>query len=342
MQQRNRCLDIAKGICIVCMIIVHIFGWWDNAYPTFNMFTGTFFLVFFFVASGMCFHVKTKKEYIGRRIKRLLVPYILWCMVYSVYRWKTGCFGGMGKADKILTVIVSTITALPVEFANVDIFHVPTFGVGPAWFVCCIFVTNILYLMIYKWTPKRKLSLCFIGVCVAVISQHYVLLPFNLQDAVIGCFFMALGESTKGLFERWSNFHKKENIWKTLTIDIGMMFIYILVVRLPYQWMNLGGNIYHILSLPSTLIGFSILIAIAALIERTQVLDEIFEEYGRSSMFVLIMHSADILMIRDWWMRDWYFFAVTLMGYLFVVYLVHRCRHCSEKVRNMLMPKSAI
>lgn len=331
MKQRNRCLDIAKGICIVCMIIVHIFGWWDNAFPAFNALTGTFFLVFFFVASGMCFHVKTKKEYVCRRVKRLLIPYIIWCMVYSVYRWKTGCFGGMDRIDKILTVLVSTITALPVGYANVDIFHVSTFGVGPAWFICCIFVTNLLYLMIYKLEPRWKLPVCFIGVCMAVISQHYILLPFNLQDAVIGCFFMALGDSARGVFEKWSNFFKKENYWKISAISVGLFIIYFFVVKLPYQWMNLGGNIYHILSLPSTIIGFLILIAAAALIERTQILDEIFEEYGRSSMFVLIMHSADILMIRDWWMRDWNFLMVTLIGYLFVLYLVHRCRLCCEK-----------
>lgn len=239
----------------------------------------------------------------------------------------------MGRIEKVSTVIVSMMTALPVDFTKVDIFHVTTFGIGPAWFIMCIFITNMLYLLIYKWNWKWKFSISFIGVCITVISQHYILLPFNLQDAVIGCFFMALGEGMKESFKRYSDFFKREKIWKIIVSFVGLTTMYVFVVKLPYQWMNLGGNIYHILSLPSTLIGFLILIAVAAIIERTYILDEIFEEYGRSSMFILIMHSADILMIRDWWMRDWAFLASTLMGYLFVIYLVNRCKNvCKQKV----------
>ena len=36
------------------------------------------------------------------------------------------------------------------------------------------------------------------------------------------------------------------------------------------------------------------------------------------------MHSVDILMIRNWGMMSWQFVAVTLMAYIFVVYLKNR------------------
>lgn len=53
MLQRNRTLDIAKGICLICMILGHTFSWWNNAYPEFNMWVGPFFLVFFFIAESV-------------------------------------------------------------------------------------------------------------------------------------------------------------------------------------------------------------------------------------------------------------------------------------------------
>ena len=41
-------------------------------------------------------------------------------------------------------------------------------------------------------------------------------------------------------------------------------------------------------------------------------------------MFILVMHSVDILMIRNWSLMSWRFVAVTLMGYMLVVYLKNR------------------
>lgn len=77
MRQRNRNLDIAKGICMICMILVHMFSWWGNAYPNFNKYTGVFFLVFFFFASGVCFKAVPWKDYVIKRFKRLLLPYYI-------------------------------------------------------------------------------------------------------------------------------------------------------------------------------------------------------------------------------------------------------------------------
>ena len=72
---------------MICMILVHMFSWWGNAYPNFNKYTGVFFLVFFFFASGVCFKAVPWKDYVIKRFKRLLLPYYIYCVIYAAYLW---------------------------------------------------------------------------------------------------------------------------------------------------------------------------------------------------------------------------------------------------------------
>lgn len=114
-----------------------------------------------------------------------------------------------------------------------------------------------------------------------------------------------------------------------MIIDIACMvffaFFYSLIIKnVPYQWMNLGGNVYYMQSLLSTFLGVLMMTLCAVIIERTQILDEFIEEYGKESMTILVLHGLDILMLRNWAMRDWAFVGVTILGYSFLVYLKKR------------------
>lgn len=323
MKQRDRSLDIAKGICIICMILVHSFNWW-NRYPQFNKYTGIFFLLFFFFASGVCFKKVEWKKYISKRFKRLLVPYGIYCIVYILYLWKIrGFFYGMGKNHGLFLSFVSVIESLPVEVKNVSFFHLDTFGVGPIWFVNCIFITNILYRIICD--NKYRFPICVLVAVIANISQHYFLLPFNIQDALIGCMFMAMGDCGRNIYQRLRKFLLSDKYISQFFMACSCIIAYVFIVnRFPAQWINLGGNIYNFESFPACLLGFVLVIIISVFMEKLEILDEILEFYGRSSMFILVMHSVDILMVRNWGLIDGQFIAVTLMGYPLVVYLKKR------------------
>ena len=324
MKQRNRSLDIAKGICLICMILVHMFSWWNGAYPKFNQYTGVFFLVFFFFASGLCFKIVPWKKYVVKRFKRLLLPYYIYCAVYAAYLWVIrGQFNGLSLLQRLYVIIVNTIECFPTGMSQVDFFHVDTYGVGPVWFIHCIFIANIFYRIICRW--KYRLPVAIIAALLAAISQRFVLLPFNLQDAVIGCMFIAMGDCAKGLYQRTLDFLNNRKYSLHILVFLCIAAVYVLMIeKLDYQWMNLGENTYYMRSILATCLGFCLVIILAHFIERTAILDEILEFYGRNSMFILVMHSVDILMIRNWGMMSWQFVAVTLMAYIFVVYLKNR------------------
>lgn len=324
MKQRNRNLDIAKGICMICMILVHMFTWWNNAYPKFNQYTGVFFLVFFFFASGLCFKEVPWKNYVLKRFKRLLLPYYIYCGVYAAYLWLIrGQFTGMSLLHRFYVILVNTIECFPTGMTQVDFFHVDTYGVGPIWFVHCIFFANIFYRIICR--RKYRLPIAVVAALLATISQRFILLPFNLQDALIGCMFIAMGDCAKGLYQKVLTFLDNRKYHLHILTFLLVAAVYVLMIeKLRYQWMNLGGNVYYMRSILASCLGFCLVIVIARFIEKTAIIDEILEFYGRNSMFILIMHSVDILMIRNWALMSWQFVILTLMAYPFVVYLKNR------------------
>ena len=117
----------------------------------------------------------------------------------------------------IKTIIVSSIVALPSEFVDINFFHVNTYGVGPVWFLNCIFLTNVLYLIFAK--NKYRVLIWMSAAFVASISQKYVVLPFNIQDAMIGCMFMAVGDVGRTYYEKYINYLLKQNMIIALMIE---------------------------------------------------------------------------------------------------------------------------
>ena len=160
---------------------------------------------------------------------------------------------------------------------------------------------------------------------ISQISQQYILLPFNIQDAFIGCLFFALGDCGKDLIQKYIDYVKEKKLIWIFFIIVGEIIVYYITINyLPHQWMNLGGNIYTIVSIVSSIIGMFLCLTISIAIEKTGIIDEFLQDYGRDSMFILMLHTVDILMIRDWSKASGQFLAVTILGYAFINYLRNR------------------
>ena len=316
--KRNISIDIAKGICIICMIIVHFFSWWGK-YDNFNKYVGDFFLVFFFVVSGFFFKYPTdKRKYIYKRVKKLLIPYIIIVLVYLSYICLYGKrYINYNVWENIKIMFASLVIALPMNFENIPIFHQDTIGIGPIWFLNALFVTNMIYLVISR--NKYKLQISFVLAIIGQITQKFYVLPFNIQVAFIGCMFFAIGDCERDKINQYINILKE----KSLRFDLGICFCEIIVYYftinyLPHQWMNLGANSYNIISIISTILGIIILLSVSIIIEKTEIIDKFLSNYGKDSMFILILHNIDILMLRNWSNCSWEFLAATILGYYFI------------------------
>ena len=330
---RYKWLDIARGICIICMITCHAFNW-SNRGNAFICVTGTWFLVFFFFSSGICYSDKYRfKGYVFHQAKKLLLPYLAVTIFYLSYRVHYGMWHDLSVGTKIKAFFASLFVALPADFHDVPLFHVDTIGVGPIWFLPCMFLSGVLYKLL-RGIPGKTM-ICVMLAWLASYSQEYIVLPFLMQNACIGCMFIAFGDLLKKRIFKFVEQIKKVHILMNGIFCIVSFFLHALImICLKNQIVNLGGNWYSLCSLFGTFSGFLFLILLAVLIERTAILDDFLSYCGKETLLIVIFHNIDILIARNWSMRDNSFLFGTYLLYPFLAYILKRFRSAGKSYAN--------
>jgi len=322
MDKRIRNLDIGKGMCMIFMVICHVFGW-TGYLSIVNKYTAIFFLVFFFFSAGICFKSNVKlKPYLLKRIWKLFIPYIIITIIYFIY------YGYVGKnfvGCEILGVLkrcfVSLILASPAWITDVSFFHVDNISVGPIWFWNCLFVTYFIYFFMSKF--KYRLILSVVLSTISAWTMKKFILPFNIQVAFIGCMFMAIGDCLREYIFIFLKWIKSCRLFQNILFTSGISIIfYFTINKLPYQWMNLGENQYFMISIVSSLLGFILMMSFIEILEKVKIGDKLLEYVGVNSMFVLAIHHIDIMMFRNWGtfqLEPSQLTASCLLGYLFII-----------------------
>jgi fucose 4-O-acetylase-like acetyltransferase len=186
-------------------------------------------------------------------------------------------------------------------------------------------VASVLYQLISRLPFRLPLALVLAGV--ATWSQSRVVLPFTLQDACIGCAFIALGDFCRPYVLRYAEWLGEKAWPRAAALTLGSYCTLLVgLTLLPGQGIDLGSNYYNPLSLFSSCVGFWFVISAAVLARRTAVADEFLAFCGRNSFAILILHNMDILGIRDWAGTDATFLVCTLLVYPFLVYLFRRAQ----------------
>lgn len=315
-------LDIARGICILCMVTCHCFGW-SHRNPMFTFFTGTWFLVFFFFCSGMVFSNKHDfKTYALRQAKKLMIPYVLVVGGILLYRIHTGLWWDLSPMLKAKSFFATLLTSLSADLNGVIPFNTATIGVGPIWFFTCMFLSSLLFKAIYRF--QYRLIISIVMAAAAAFSQKYFILPFTLQDACIGCMFMAIGEFARTYVYAYVEKVKKLNGFVNLLLAAALLGAHVLILAVYPCALDLGSNVYTLFTLPGSLSGFVFLLTIAVFFERTQVFDQYLAFCGMESLLIVVLHDLDIMFLRNWSDRDNSFLVGTLLLYPFAVYIYRR------------------
>ena len=333
-KQRNKVIDIARGACIIFMILTHVEAWWGKD-QQFSKYTGVFFLVFFFFCSGLFYKEPTDKgRYFLQKVYRLEIPYMIISLMVLVKRFYSG-------VRPIPSLVYSFFYALPAGFESPYLLiGDKTTGIGPAWFFNCLFVSTCMYLCLgfcFRKNANRGFKTIVIAVLavIASISQKYTVLPFNLQDGIVGIMFMHFGVLAEP-YVRKTIVWARMNILKTSVVFCILLVIYLLDINcIPYQWLDLGSNKYNPLSLIGTCLGFLLLILGSVLLEKVKYVGQLISFLGLNSMIVLIIHAVDIDILRDWNRGSWPFVIATFAVYVGATYVY-------VELKKMILQKGAI
>lgn len=189
MKEKERILwiDYTKSICIYLVLLGHTFIPQPMTY-----FIYTFHMPLFFFLSGCLFSFEknpTFKEFIAKRFKRLMIPY-LWINLITYLFWlSVGRKFGIDTSDNM---------SWYAPLKGIFLGYGKIYSNPPMWFFFCLFSLEIIYYFIFKPLKNntRKIIIVLLTIAIAGYINYRFnpsTLPFYLGPAIVGIIFYGTG-----------------------------------------------------------------------------------------------------------------------------------------------------
>lgn len=255
-------IDIAKYICIMCVILIHM----ESCTELLRSFFRPFYLSLFFFLSGYVHKQSEYKIFVQKKIKQLLVPWFIFSMLNVFLTYLIN-----GRSTEYAEKHGSIIEVIGWNFLQIRGFD------DGMWFVAALFVTYFpFYFIIQKYLKekekdedKKRINLIVVVFCLSLINVLYTefmpaeilpwnssALPWHMEYIFKAIFFMTLGYLFREYYEvLWD---KKNNVLNRIVLTV----IYLLVAYIPMIWdvnsMVLSSIFYYYIS---SLLGIIVIIS---------------------------------------------------------------------------------
>lgn len=176
--ERNRSIDLLKGIGIVLMFIGHA-----SCGDSLHSFIYSFHMPLFFVIAGYLYSYETTFPTILKRsAKRLLLPYwkvLLVCIFVFDFPYYNN-IGLIAHQLKNGAYSICTLDTLP--------------NCSPIWFLTCMFCVRMILFVFMRVNRVARIFMLMSLVIAHFICAYFRLkLPFNLDAAFVGTIFAICG-----------------------------------------------------------------------------------------------------------------------------------------------------
>ena len=172
---RYKYIDIAKGIGIFLVVFGHV---------THNIalreYIWSFHMPLFFFISGYLFNpTEGLKTHIKKRIKSIIIPYIIFYVVTYCY-WALFERHFRGGVYSLLHQLIGLPYGTYSVYMNFN---------GALWFLPCLFTTDIFFSVVRKYTNNREwlivISYLILFFCVGtyLLKEDCMYLPFGFNTA---------------------------------------------------------------------------------------------------------------------------------------------------------------
>ena len=274
-KNRIECIDIAKGITILLVVIGHV-----SSLPiVINKIIYSFHMPLFFILSGYFFRKESLIQIAKRMFQTLIIPYLV-----------------VGGIMRIINITKNYLNEQPFDLEDLlSLFGVcwqvgdRIVSVGAIWFLIVLFLAKIFLQIFlnYKYGLVYILIISTISICIT--RYFHFILPFGIQQACVCTLFLYVGFLCKQykLFEE---------------VKMSDLFIYaMLFVMIPFMVkMNIGvrSNIYQfcIFSvITSSVITIFIILFLKSLLKFKifKIFKPFFLWCGSYSLVILAIHSIE-------------------------------------------------
>lgn len=287
MSQRIEFVDLAKGICISLVVLLHVFGELSgDIIQIMNLFR----MPLYFVLSGLFF--KTYDgffSFVKKKTNKLLIPFFL-TFIFIVL--PTSLF--LNKFEGKTTTFYSLFFGENGRFnLGVD---------GAIWFLLCLFAVNIYFYLIFLLTKRNVVGITILSIACGLLgyifSRCCYSLPMWMDSALTAMPFFLFGYLLR-CFSRvlYGSFSKRDMMSAIASLVV------LVSVFLGNKWLEkgvvaFGENIFDIPFLSLCVGGISgtyFVLMIAKYFEHLPIVSYI----GRYSIVVLLTHLLFLFSIRN-------------------------------------------
>lgn len=316
--------DFIKGVAIFAVIYCHTLECWD-AEPGFfplvviNGIFGACWIPAFMLSSAYWYKPKPVKNFTQTQAKGLLIPILqvelLLVPVYIITHYVK--YGYM--PDCIKGVYERWLGALIGNQDEFFIHSVRICNVGPMWFVVTLFVTSVIVNLIMNQDKiKNKLIPIMVFTVIGVLFGKFKWQIYCFSAAFAGtlCFYIGYRlKETKFLIRKWT---KREYAMMWGLVLAGYIIIQLLSGAGLYS-----NAVYVVFCIPMGIMALRIGLCITKKFDN--VFTRFFQKLGRYIIWILIVHTVEVLCI-DWrWFKDWHVFAALPPHLSFAIVLAIRC-----------------
>lgn len=284
MNKRERYLDIAKGLGILSIVLLHFLA--VDCLSSTRIFIGLYMISIFYVISGWIDALREKdipiNEMLAKRWKQLGIPYVWWTTVIILF-----------------DVVLCLLGFMEIQILMQEVYKFFVLrGIGTLWFLPALFGGELIWYFIKKQN-KKWLTISSILLVLFYNSLYYhffgdktdilnriIEAPFHTIDNILNAYlFIAGGYALCSLFKCYETLFKPK-VWGLIgfIICIGMYW-WTFYVHIPF----IG---YKIVSLLAPF-GFILLLRP---IQECGLLNYL-NYWGRHSLGLMVTHYSLLLPI---------------------------------------------
>lgn len=271
-EKRKDYIDIAKGIGIFTIVLVHLTerGSWLSQVLL------SFCVAQFFIISGYLFSTKRNfVDFLINLFKKIVIPLFLYGCIDVLFTivWKYGVLGEIFHIKDLIKMIAKITFVSGSANSN-----------GPLWYLVTLLEIELIMYPLCKNNFKYKKVLQGLVFIIMILAGYFIKWkgPFRIGQIPLSFIFFAIGYFSKGLFDRL------ENISHKIFIVLISFIIFAITCKIngfsELSALNYGNYylLYFIVAISITIA----IITLSMLIKDNKIL----EYFGRNSLTIMCCH----------------------------------------------------
>ena len=282
---RLRFVDIARGIGMLAIIAGH-FG-----VPAIVRVVFTFHIPVFYMITGYFMEKEPVSLFLRKKVKTLLMPYFITCIVVFLLQGLSALFHGMDVAETLWIWIKAGF------YGAGSTYHLPESftAIGAIWFLLATFWGSLLMQFVLRTNQYAQV----IGVIALFIfgyitANRFIWLPFDIQPGCCAVLYMYIGHVARIKEDEIRKFMRKA--WPAVFLvwfAFICTFTSFALVRCDY-----GRGVVDI---AASLCACYCIFFISERLDRFDVrIVRALTYIGRNSLIILCIHLVEMDLI-DWW-----------------------------------------